>query len=56
MAELSPASILDKWFGKREWDRPTMATKYNILPTDYAGAATNKVWAVFTETAKELEN
>ena len=54
MAELSPASILYKWFGKREWD--TIATKYNILPTDYAGGATNKVWAVFTETAKELEN
>ena len=50
----SPAGIVYKWFGKREWD--TIATKYNILPWDYAGEATNKVWAVFTEAAKELEN
>jgi len=53
MAESSPASLLFKWFGKRDWD--SIAAKYNIMPADYVGEATNKIWTVFTEVATELE-
>ena len=53
MAESSPASLLFKWFGKRDWD--TIAAKYNIMPSDYVGEATNTIWTVFTEVATELE-
>ena len=54
MAELSPASLLFKWFGKQELD--AIAAKYNIMPSDYVGEATNKIWTVFTEVARELEH
>ena len=54
MAELSPATLLFKWFGKREWH--SIAVKYNLITTDYVGEVTNKMWTVFTEVARELEN
>ena len=53
MAELSPASLLFKWFGKREWD--SIADKYNIIPSDFVSEVTNKIWTVFTEVARQLE-
>ena len=41
MAELSPASLLFKWFGKREWD--SIAVKYNIMPSDYVGEVSKAI-------------
>jgi len=41
MAELYPASLLFKWFGKREWD--SIAVKYHIMPSDYVDEITNKI-------------
>jgi hypothetical protein len=55
MAESSPASVLYKWFGKREWDKIATDTKYNIMPTDFASGIAKKIWTVFTEVAKNLE-
>ena len=54
MAELSPASLLFKWFGKREWD--AIASKFNIMPSDYVGEAIQKICAVFAEVAIDLKN
>ena len=54
-AELSPASLLYKWFGKREWDKIATDTKYNIMPMDFASGIAYKIWTVFAEVAKNLE-
>ena len=54
-AESSPAGLLYKWFGKREWDKIATDTKYNIMPTDFASGIANKIWTVFTDVAKNLE-
>ena len=35
MADWSPASLLNKCFCKREWDKIATDAKYNIMPTDF---------------------
>jgi len=53
MAELSPASLLFKFFDKHEWD--AIAAKYSY-DYNYVDEATNTICTVFTKVARELEN
>ena len=48
----SPASLLFKWFGKRDFDE--IAGKYNILLTDQPCTIRDKIQALFNELVRNL--
>ena len=48
----SPASLLFKWFGKRDFDE--IAGKYNILLTDRPCTIRGKIQTLFNELARNL--